>query len=333
MGMTREHLREAVVLAPGRLRALLHPAGAGPPGRARPGPGRRRDPRRGGGRPGTWLRLSAAGAGPRPDRRLRADDIPDPMGSSRRVYERTATEIEDLVDRLVADWPFPVAPLGADPALMRIAIGADHAGYDLKAHLVPCSRHLGHEVSTWAPTARVGRLPGLLRRRGPGRVRGERRAGHRAGRLGPGRADRRQQGAGRAGRAVQRPLHRPHGPPAQRRQRAVPWAGASSAPGLADEIVICFLHRLPGRPPPAPRRPAGRDRPARQRPRRPRRLPRPLVPGHRRPRPVTDPTKETPCPGPPIDDTELFDHHRCRGRPPEHDAPADRLGELHLARR
>jgi protein-tyrosine-phosphatase len=32
----------------------------------------------------------------------RGDDIHDPIGSGRSVYERTAKEIEDLVDRLVA---------------------------------------------------------------------------------------------------------------------------------------------------------------------------------------------------------------------------------------
>jgi protein-tyrosine-phosphatase len=32
----------------------------------------------------------------------KADDIHDPIGSSRAQYEKTATEIEDLTDRLVA---------------------------------------------------------------------------------------------------------------------------------------------------------------------------------------------------------------------------------------
>jgi len=36
------------------------------------------------------------------------DDIADPLGMSRRAYERTAAEIEDLVDRFV-DLAFPAS--------------------------------------------------------------------------------------------------------------------------------------------------------------------------------------------------------------------------------
>jgi protein-tyrosine phosphatase len=105
VGMAREHVREAVVLEPSALprsftlRELV---------------------RRG---EGLGVRRAAAGEadaqGLEPfaswiarvgeDRRAASllgrdpvDDIADPMGMSRRAYERTAVEIEDLVDRFVA---------------------------------------------------------------------------------------------------------------------------------------------------------------------------------------------------------------------------------------
>jgi ribose 5-phosphate isomerase RpiB len=52
---------------------------------------------------------------------------------------------------------------------MRIAIGADHAGYDLKCHLVVVLQNLDHTVLDLGTHSEAGRLPGLLRRRGPGR--------------------------------------------------------------------------------------------------------------------------------------------------------------------
>jgi protein-tyrosine-phosphatase len=60
-------------------------------------------PRRAGQSVGEWLAVAHAGRahtdllGDAGD-----DDIFDPIGSSRSVYDKTATEIEDLTDRLVA---------------------------------------------------------------------------------------------------------------------------------------------------------------------------------------------------------------------------------------
>ena len=65
------------------------------------------------------------------------------------------------------------------------------------------------------------RLPADLRRGRPRRARRRGRRRHRPRRQRPGRAARRQQGPRRARRAVQRPVHRPLRPAAQRRQRAV----------------------------------------------------------------------------------------------------------------
>ena len=110
-------------------------------------------------------------------------------------------------------------PAGAQR--VKVAIGADHAGVDLKAHLVTELRAPGPRAARPGHARHgVGRLPADLR---GGRARGRRRrgrAGHRARRLRPGRADRGQQGPRRPGRPVQRPVHRPAQPRAQRRQRA-----------------------------------------------------------------------------------------------------------------
>lgn len=102
VAMAREHLREAVAAEPeafGRtftLRELARRAtAAGPrrplPGRDEPEPLER------------WLHRVAAGRrvgdllGDDP-----ADDVADPIGRSRRAYERCARDIEALVDQVVA---------------------------------------------------------------------------------------------------------------------------------------------------------------------------------------------------------------------------------------
>ena len=58
--------------------------------------------------------------------------------------------------------------LATDPSrsFMRIAIGADHAGFAAKEHLIGRSR-LGHEVDDRGTTANAGRLSADLRRRRP----------------------------------------------------------------------------------------------------------------------------------------------------------------------
>lgn len=96
VGMAREHVREAVVLAPEvwprafTLKELVRRGEAVGP--------------RAAGEPlDDWLSRVAGG---RERRGLLgddpADDVEDPIGRPADAYERTATELEDLVERLVA---------------------------------------------------------------------------------------------------------------------------------------------------------------------------------------------------------------------------------------
>lgn len=101
IGMAREHVREAVVLVPDAfertftLRELVRRAEAADPPSG--------DVAHDAEALQTWLAELGDGrravdlVGDSPD-----DDVADPMGRSRRVYERTAAELEDLVDRFVA---------------------------------------------------------------------------------------------------------------------------------------------------------------------------------------------------------------------------------------
>lgn len=109
IGMAREHVREAVVLVPDQLpraftlRELVRRG-------EEVGPRRLRSGAAGGGSPGLRLEsfdgwLARVGEGRRAAHLLGsnpADDVEDPMGRSRRHYERTAVQIEDLVDRFMA---------------------------------------------------------------------------------------------------------------------------------------------------------------------------------------------------------------------------------------
>jgi len=111
IGMAREHVREAVALRPEAfprtftLRELVRRAGAVGPRRPVPGA----DPGADALEPlDAWL--ARVSAGRRPTDLLGehpGDDVADPMGMSRRAYERCATDIEDLVEGLV-DLAFPV---------------------------------------------------------------------------------------------------------------------------------------------------------------------------------------------------------------------------------
>ncbi len=115
IGMAREHVREVVVLDPTTLpraftlRELVRRA-------EEHGQRRAVDEPDGGDEQGLepldeWLtrlvedRPATALLGRDP-----ADDVEDPMGMSRRAYERTAVDVEDLVDRFVAQ-AFPVISL------------------------------------------------------------------------------------------------------------------------------------------------------------------------------------------------------------------------------
>lgn len=95
LGMAREHIREAVLLSPGvwpkafTLKEIVRRGGqAGP----RP-PGQPFD---------EWLaKLHAGRARGEMLGASEGDDIADPIGGTRSVYQSTAREIQDLVDRIV----------------------------------------------------------------------------------------------------------------------------------------------------------------------------------------------------------------------------------------
>ena len=189
---------------------------------------------------------------------------------------------------------------------VRIAIGGDHAGYPLKQHFIGVLNGWGHAVDDlgtdstepidYPPYLRGGGARGRARR---GRCR------HRARRQRPGRADLGQQGARRPRRALQRPLHRAHGAPAQRRQRALDRrpdrrAGARRGDHQASSST--------------PRSRAAATSAVSTRSRRSRSRSRyDDSPGENRSRDRRD--------------------HRAGARAPEHDDPADRVGELHVAGR
>lgn len=114
IGMAREHLREAVVRDPSAMertftlrelvrrasaagpRRVMAPTGDRPPARASVGPAEGLEPF------SAWL--ARIGAGRRAADLLgddADDDVADPMGLSRRTYERTAEQIEGLVATFV----------------------------------------------------------------------------------------------------------------------------------------------------------------------------------------------------------------------------------------
>lgn len=112
IGMAREHVREAVVLEPTALpraftlRELVRRAEDQGQRRAgdliEPGDPLDLEPF------SAWvLRLGEDRRAASLLGRDAADDVADPIGMSRRTYERTAAEIEDLVDRFVAQ-AFPL---------------------------------------------------------------------------------------------------------------------------------------------------------------------------------------------------------------------------------
>ena len=132
--------------------------------------------------------------------RIQLEDIRDPLGEPIDGYREVADELHDLSGRLAA-------ALTEEVALMRVALGADHAGFplkeDLKAFLArggPRSRRPRHRLH------RAGRLPGVLRVRGPRRGGRRGRPRDRARGVRSGGADRRQQGGRHPGGALPRPV-------------------------------------------------------------------------------------------------------------------------------
>ena len=121
---------------------------------------------------------------------------------------------------------------------MRIAIGADHAGFALKQHLVATLRASATRSTT---TARTARSRSTTRRSAPASAarspRAARIAGSSIGGSGQGeqiaanKVDRRARGA------LQRSLHRAHVARSTTTPTSSRSAGASSPSGLADEIV------------------------------------------------------------------------------------------------
>ena len=146
---------------------------------------------------------------------------------------------------------------------MKVAIGADHAGVELKAHLVSELERLGPRGRRPRHAHhRVGRLPADLRGR---RARGRRRRGrsrHRARRLGPGRADRGQQGRTASGP----PSATTSTPPASAASTTTPTCSSMGGRIVADgprrprSSTLWLAHPLRRRPPRAPRRPDRRHR-------------------------------------------------------------------------
>ncbi len=119
-------------------------------------------------------------------------------------------------------------------------------------------------VTTWTTTARTAPRASTthrsaLRSGAPCAMAG--RSRHRPRRQRPGRTAGREQGARCARRAVQRPVHGPHGACPQQRQRAQHRCARGRGQGLAEEILAIFLDDpVRGRPAPAARRPDQRDR-------------------------------------------------------------------------
>jgi len=117
VGMAREHVREAVAAVPSAwprtftLKELVRRA-------------EQTGPRRSGEDLASWL--ARVGSGRTPAELLGSspdDDVADPLGGSRSDYERVASELEGLTDRLVElAFPHPASGPPPQPASSRAAL-------------------------------------------------------------------------------------------------------------------------------------------------------------------------------------------------------------------
>ena len=223
---------------------------------------------------------------------------------------------------------------------MLVAIGSDHAGYDLKSYLVGELERLGHEVlDVGTHSTESVDYPVFCAARRPGRrVRATPTAASSSAAAGRASSSRPTRWPGCARRCATSST-----PPACRASTTTPtccrWAGASWPTGLATEILELWL-ATPFDGGRHQRRidqlleleatfadPAAQDAylqtllaAARHRPRA----------GHGRTR---FPRSPHVMPWPTDRDTELFDIIERGGRAPEHHPAAHRLGELRLAGR
>ena len=115
---------------------------------------------------------------------------------------------------------------------MKIAIGSDHRGFEVKRRIVALLQQLGHEVDDVGPEGKDSvDYPDFAFQVAQAVGDGAAAARHLDLRHRHRHVHRCQQGVGRAGRAVSRQHHRRDEPPTQRRQRAVP-VGRSARRGV-----------------------------------------------------------------------------------------------------
>ena len=182
---------------------------------------------------GAW-----AGAGRRPPP-ARSDCRPRRVRcASYRQYKTSRTAASGRIDGLGHADSTRQAP-SRRPACdsidaMRIAIGADHAGFEMKRDLAGYLAQQGHEViDLGTHSTRAGGLPRHRRGGRHGRPQRSGRPRHHRVRQRRRRGGRRLQVPGRSRRGLPRRLHRAAGGRARRRQRAVPglardWPGAGA---------------------------------------------------------------------------------------------------------
>ena len=123
---------------------------------------------------------------------------------------------------------------------MRIAIGADHAGFPLKEHLKETLTGLGHQVDDHGTNSEASvDYPAICAAVGRAVVAGQADRGIVLGGSGQGEQIAANK-VGRPGGVVQRSLYSPPVAAAQQRQRTLD-GGRIVAFGLADEILKLWL--------------------------------------------------------------------------------------------